>query len=168
MAPQSNNSHNSENTAEKKTPGFWAGFAELPASLQSRISKQIIGAIVICVLTIICIAFFRQWYYLIGFLFAAYVAWLGLRIIPRFQNGKIIQKHVIIIKAKHVLMKKTVISLALREAGADEWDEKGVMHFTISTDANTAALMTEGVKLNIYYDIEDPLELIAWKIVGTI
>lgn len=136
--------------------------------MQGRISKQILGALAICVLTIICIAFFHTWYYIVGFLFAAYVAWLGLRIISRFQTGKIVQKHVIVIKAKPVLMKKTVISLALREADAEAWDEKAVMHFTISTSGNAAALLSEGVMLNIYYDIEDPLELIAWSIVGTV
>ncbi len=141
-------------------------FGKLPQPIQVRLLKQLFGVFLISLVTIICIAVFRAWEYSIGFLLAGYIDWIGINLLQRLMQGKIVCKPMVCIKAKKTLLNKDKIMVVLREQEAEPGDEKAIHKYCLSALDKTAALISEHTILNVYYDIDDPENLVAWILTG--
>lgn len=147
-------------------PTFFQMYAILPPSLRKRCGKQFLGAIAVALVTMLCAIYFGQWQYCVGFLFSGYIAWVGVDIVRRCRNGRIVYKQMICIRVKKVPMMKGKIIIALREADVPVGDERAVHQYLIPASNRSAALLTENALVNIYFDLHTPSELLAWQVIG--
>jgi hypothetical protein len=153
------------NVMQEQTPMTERVENEFPPALQRRVVKQYGGAAVIAVLTILCIVALDSWGYAIGFLFAAYIAWLGRSIIHKWYDGKIISKRVMCINVRKIPLMKNKYTVMLKDLNPAVGGEAGVRNYYVPTSNKEAAQFAERVILNIYLEGENSTELLAWQAV---
>ena len=135
----------------------------IPLALQRKIHRHYTGAFFVTLLTIVCIIAMKNWGYLIGFLFAAYLVWLGVDIGLRWKNGEIVCKRAVCIKVKKVPFSKNKMVVLLRDLDAQIGDETGVMNFYLPESGKDTAQFAERTIFNIYVGARNTTELLAWQ-----
>ena len=146
-------------------PTFMQQLSFLPQVVMQRFLGQIGAALVIVLLTIFLLFYFRTWQFCIGFLIALYIAYLAMDVVWSYNKGAIECRRMVCIKAQHLIRKNRVFVI-MRDEGSTESTKNKTMLFYIATSKKNAALITPQTVMDIYYRPDNPLEVTAWEIVG--
>lgn len=136
---------------------------QVPPALQRRVVKQYGGAALIACVTILCMVVLDSWGYAIGFLFAAYIGWMGRDIISKWYSGKIVAKRVMCLKVQKIPLMKNKLIVMLKDLRTEAGEEASVKSYYIPTSSKDAAQFAERVIMNIYLENENSTELLAWQ-----
>lgn len=137
--------------------------AALPPALRQRVLKQYFGAALVALFAILSMIIMQSWEFAIGFLISVYLVWLGSNMIRKWQQGKIVCKRVMCLKAQKIPLMKNKLIVVLKDLDAAAGDEKGVYNFYVPTSSRAAAQFSEKIVLHIYIEAENPVELLAWQ-----
>lgn len=140
----------------------------LPPALQKRVLKQYGGAVLIAAFSVLCAVVMHSFGYLIGFLFAGYIGWLGYDMSRRWHKGEIICKKVVCLKVQKVPLMKNKLIVVLRDLDAHIGDENSVHNYYVPTSSKEAAQFSEKVILHIYVEAGRHSELLAWQVVDVV
>ena len=105
----------------------------------------------------------NSWGYAIGFLFAAYIAWMGRDMVNKWCNGKIISKRVMCLRVQKMPLMKNKLVVMLKDLDASIDKEDSVKNYYIPTSGKEAAMFAERIVLNIYLEGNNSTELLAWQ-----
>lgn len=142
---------------------FAAVYGAMPRILQIRFVKQLLAAVLICILSITMIFYFHSWTYSIGFLLAIGIAAFAMDIVWSFEKGTILCKQMICVKSQQIVYKKT------RSLLMKEMDENGKTHkFCVTGDKKEMQQISPNTVLNVCYKESNDTVLIAWEIIDYI
>jgi hypothetical protein len=153
-----------QNRSERLT--FLQKYELLPEAVKKRFIKQICVALLLAVVLTLIIIIMKEPQLCVGYLFVAYIAYLGLDIVWSFHNGKIICQRMLCVKATRFL-KKEQVKVLCREIETDKAPEDAMHTFYVSAGKQDIAQMTPGTVLTAYYKQGTTEELIAWTIIGS-
>lgn len=149
--------------AEQHKPYFFL----LPAVLQKEVLKRIGGAAILLISTVIVLITTKEWLNCFGFLFALFLAYLGIDIIQKFKNGKIMVARMVVSKARK-WRKSGRIHVILRDASITDITTQEVQTYScqISASLKDRFYITSGTVLNIYVSESSPNAVLAYEILG--
>ena len=136
----------------------------VPEALRQRILKQYAGAGCVALLTLACLFVLKGIGYMVGFLFAAYLVWMGVDIKLRWQKGDIICRRVICLKAHKAPLLKSRYVVVLKDQIAVDGENPVKTYYVPSSDKN-AMQFSERMILDVFTEKRNPAELIAWQAV---
>lgn len=145
---------------------FFQQAASLPAPLLKRFMKQIAGSLLMAVMTIVVMLFTKDWEYCWGFLFSLYIAYLGVSLVWKYREGKILCQSMACIKATRLTKQR--MFLILREMNPSPGATKTTHEFYIPASGKDLNLLTQNTIMDVYYDPSSPIEIIAWEITGNL
>ena len=146
-------------------PSFMQQLFLLPEVMIRRFFGQIAAAALIVVFTVFLLIHFKVWQYCIGLLIALYLAYMAMDMVWNYNKGKIECKRMICIKSQHFIRKSRVFVI-MQDVDAKENTRDNTRQFYIATSKKNAALITPHTIMDIYFRPDNPLEVIAWEIVG--
>lgn len=146
-------------------PSFMQQLGMLPEVMQRRFLGQITAAAIIAILTLFLLFYFRTWQYCIGLLIALYIAYLAMDLVWNYHNGKIECRTMICVKSQHLIRQGRVFVI-MRDVESTESTMNNTKQFYIATNKKNAALITPQTVMTVYYRPDNPLEIVAWEIVG--
>ena len=143
------------NTAE------WANEkCRFPAALKRRIAKHYVAACIVVLLSLVCVLMLQSAGYLIGLLFAGYLAWLGWNLQRRWVKGEIVAKRMLCLSVRKVPLAKDRLVVVLTDLATTE----GAKTFYVPADGKDAAAFAKGMILEVYVESRPGAsELIAWQ-----
>ena len=135
----------------------------LPFALQKRVTQQYIGAAMVAALTIACLIFLQSIGYVVGFVFAGYLVWMGWDIVNRWRSGNIACRRVVCLKAQRMPLMKNKQVVVLKKIGMDSGEEATVRTYFVPASGRDAAQFSERMILDVYVEAKNASELIAWQ-----
>ncbi len=154
-----------EENISKEGASFSKVFYALPVPLKNRVLQLILSSVAIAFATIIFIIVSKSWECILGFLFAVYIAYIGMSIVWKYEEGKILCKTVRCLSVTKVLGSKERLYIAVRTTGNDSRTEPEIMKFYLRVSKKDSALLKPDVILHIYMDRRNQAELIAWELI---
>lgn len=153
------------NKKEKRQgPSILQQILLLPQAIQKRFVKQIGASFLIVILTIILLVYFKEWGYCFGFIIALYIAFLGFNIVWNYQSGKIVCKPMICVKAITVPGVERIYVI-MKETEPEEGNQKVIHEYYIPVSAKDKKIFTTNTVINICYNTNSPLEVLAWEVI---
>lgn len=137
---------------------------QLPAPLQSRVMQFFVGSAAFTLVIVILMIAGRNLRFAPALLFSLYIAYLGIEIVIRYHDGKIICKRMVCISATQVLKSQKII-LIMREMDDQATVGSGVHKFLISCNKNELQMLKENIIMNIFFQPSNAMEVTAWEIV---
>lgn len=156
---------NKNKEQKNKGPSFRQMFAALPKPLMERCIGQFFAALLVTVLSVVFMLYFKTFQFCIGFLIALYLAYIAMSIMWKCTEGKIECCRMVCIKAQRKLRVGRV-SVIMKDEKADEFTNENTRKYDIVTSGKKAALITAQTVMDLYINPDNPTEVIAWEIVG--
>lgn len=138
----------------------------LPLALRKKQMKYYGGAALFALVTIICLCFFLEWEYALGFFGCLFFLWQAYDIKHQWDNGNIVCEQVVCVSAKMRILIRNCMVLTVRKVGAATDDESAVVQYNVPANKKEVLTITSGNLLNIYYAKDYKSELIAWHLLG--
>jgi hypothetical protein len=149
---------------------FREAMATLPRVLMVEVLKRFAVAFAVLVVTLIALFVSKDWMICAGFLLMLVAAYLGLDIIWKHGDGKLLVAKMIICKASRAIGKRDKYHLILRDASIQNL--VGQDYDTVKVDIIVAARdhdnITNGTILNIYFNKDAPTTVLAYEILGEV
>lgn len=143
---------------------FFQQVLAMPVALQNRFYKQSGIALASVVLVSVIMAYFREWHYCIGYLIAVYLFYLALDIVWKYEAGMILRKRMIVVKATR--LGGTSFYVQMRELNTDLNSDIQMYKFYMSVSKRDINCITQDTVMEIFFNPRNPLEIIAWEVIG--
>lgn len=165
-----------EMTREKKAPitepaeklGFRQALAMLPRVLMTEVLKRFGAALLVLLLTVAMLLLSKDAMYSIGFILVLVIAYLGLDIVWKYGDNKILVARMIVCKATRSIRQRDRFHVILRDASIQ--DLVGQDYETYKYDLTVAArdreTLSAGTILDIYISESAPHAILAYEILG--
>lgn len=148
--------------------GFRQTLAVLPRVLMAEVLKRFGAALLILLLAVAMLFLSKDAMYSIGFILALVFAYLGLDIIWKYGDNKILVARMIVCKANRSIRQRDRFHVILRDASIQ--DLVGQDYETYKYDLTVAArdrdAISAGTILDVYISENAPHAILAYEILG--
>lgn len=152
-----------ETEEQKGELGFSEQLSLLPPILQKRFFKQLGLAILLAMVCIVMMVYFKTWGFALGLLISLYLTYMALDIVWRFASGKIERKVMVVLKANNLLKQERVL-VSLRELNGEGDKTGSVYRLFLTGNKHDLAMIASNVVVDVYIDPRNVTEVIAWEI----
>lgn len=155
-----------EQKMEKLT--FRQAISQLPQILMHEVIKRLGTAVIVTLVTIAMIILTKDWMYAVGFLLALLATYLGLDIIWKFGEGKILVARMLVCKSNRSLRQRNKYHVILRDASIEDLAGKEIdtFKYDLTVSARDIGNITTGTILDIFISEAAPHAILAYEILG--
>lgn len=155
-----------EEAAEKL--GFRQTLAMLPRVLMAEVIKRFGAALLVLLLTVTMLLLSKDVMYSVGFILVLVLAYLGLDIVWKYSDNKILVARMIVCKATRSIRHRDRYHVILRDASIQ--DLVGQDYETFKYDLTVAVrdreTLSSGTILDIYISESAPHAILAYEVLG--
>ena len=147
---------------------FQETVASLPHPLMTQVLKRFSTAATTALVVTIAWIMLKDWHYAIGYAIALFAAYVGMDIIWKYGDGKILQSRMVICKATKGL--KNQVHIILRDAAATDLLKADIETYSFSLEipARKRSMISPGTVMDIYISESSPNTILAYEILGEV